>query len=120
MTQISVTEEEIRTIDDYLKGYALSEKMLKLDKYERTYFAYNDKDEEYKSNDSALFRAKMFEIRHFIMNMRNGDEKLMLYYHYIRGETVDRCAEMLGISRSSGFRLKKRALALAAKIQKNS
>ena len=119
MTQISVTDEQIRTIDNYLKGYTLCEKMLKLDKYERTFFAYNDSKNEYVSNDTTLCRAKMFEIRHFIMSMKNSDEKLMLYYHYVRGETVERCAEMLGISRSSGFRLKKRALILAAKIQNN-
>ena len=58
----------------------------------------------------TLVRAKMYEVRHFIMNMENRDEKLLLYYHYIRGESVEKCAELLGISRSSGFRLKKRAL----------
>ena len=114
MTKISVTEEELRTIDNYLKGYRLNEKLLKLDKYERTYFGYTDNG-EYPACDSAFCRAKMFEIRHFIMDIKNGDEKLMLYYHYIRGESVERCAELLGISRSSGFRLKKRALELAAK-----
>ena len=119
MTKISVTEEVLRDTDDYLKGYCLCERMLKLDKYERTYFAYNEGDKEYFSNDSALCRAKMFEIRHFIMSIKNCDEKLMLYYHYVRGETVERCAELLGISRSSGFRLKKRALALAAKALEN-
>ena len=118
MTEISVADDEIRTIEDYLKGYSLCEKMLKLDKYERTYFAYNDEKDEYKSNDCALCRAKMFEIRHFIMSLKNCDEKLLLYYHYVRSETVERCAELLGISRSSGFRLKKKALALAAKTFK--
>jgi hypothetical protein len=119
MTKISVTEEVLRATDDYLKGYGLCEKMLKLDKYERTYFAYNESEKEYISNDSALCRARMFEIRHFIMSMKNCDEKLMLYYHYVRGEPVERCAELLGISRSSGFRLKRRALALAAKALEN-
>ena len=119
MPEISVTGEEIRTIEDYLKGYALNEKLLKLDKYERSFFAYDDRKEEYPSCDATLCRAKMFEIRHFIMGMKNGDEKLLLYYHYIRGESVERCAEMLGISRSSGFRLKKRALIMATEILKN-
>lgn len=119
MTKITVTEQKLRATEDYLKGYALCEKMLKLDKYERAYFAYDERNSEYKSNDCALCRAKMFEIRHFIMSMKNSDEKLLLYYHYIRGETVERCAELLGISRSSGFRLKKKAVALAAESLEN-
>ena len=113
MTQTTVTDKDFRATEDYLKGYALCEKMLKLDKYERAYFAYDDRNFEYNSNDCALLRAKMFEIRHFIMSMKNSDEKLLLYYHYIRGETVERCAELLGISDRSAFRMKNRALELA-------
>ena len=63
--------------------------------------------------DRPLARARMFEIRHFIMDMPNSDETLMLYYHYVKGEPVERCGELLGISRSSAFRLKAKALALA-------
>ena len=46
----------------------------------------------------------------------NSDEKLLLYYHYVKGENVERCAELLGISRSSGFRLKKRAHEMVAMV----
>ena len=118
MTKISATNEEIREIDDYLKGYALNEKLIKLDKYERKFLGFSDPDET-PVCDAILSRARMFEIRHFIMDMKNSDEKLFLYYHYIRNETVEKCAELLGISRSSGFRLKRRALSKAAEIFKN-
>ena len=113
MTQALISDTEIRRIDNYLKGYELNRKLLRLDRYERAYFGYKDGD-DCSFNDTTLARAKMFEIRHFIMEMNNSDEKLLLYYHYIRGETVEKCAELLGISRSSGFRLKKRALCQAA------
>ena len=66
--------------------------------------------------DIALARARMYEIRHFINSLPNCDEKLFLYYRYVRGESVERCAEMLGISRSSAYRLKNRALSLAASV----
>ncbi len=113
MTDILISEAEIKELDNYLKGYALNVKLLRLDKYERTYFGYRD-GEDSAFNDAPLARAKMFEVRHFIMGMKNSDEKLLLYYHYIRGESVEKCAELLGISRSSAFRLKKRALTMAA------
>ena len=48
------------------------------------------------------------------MSMQNCDEKLMLYNIFVKGHSVERCAELMGISRSSAFRLKKRALVLAA------
>ncbi len=114
MAKESVSMEEIRAIENYLKGYALQQKFIRFDRYERTYFGYRDEEEEIPV-DLPLARAKMFEIRHFIMEMPNSDEKLLLYYHYIRGESVEKCGELLGISRSSAFRMKKRALTLAAR-----
>jgi hypothetical protein len=117
MTESLISQAEIKELDNYLKGYALNVKLLRLDKYERTYFGYKDGDDS-AFNDAPLARAKMFEVRHFIMGMKNSDEKLLLYYHYIRGESVEKCAELLGISRSSAFRLKKRALTMAAAIRR--
>ena len=114
MTENKVSEFEIKEADNYLRGYALNMKLLRLDRYERTYFGYRDNEDNTAFNDAPLARARMFEIRHFVMGMQNSDEKLLLYYHYIRGESVEKCSELLGISRSSGFRLKKRALAVAA------
>ena len=115
MTENKVSEFEIKEADNYLRGYALNMKLLRLDRYERTYFGYRDNEDNTAFNDAPLARARMFEIRHFIMEMQNSDEKLLLYYHYIRCESVEKCAELLGISRSSGFRLKKRALMMAAR-----
>ena len=115
MTENKISELEIKEADNYLRGYALNMKLLRLDRYERTYFGYRDNEDNTAFNDAPLARARMFEIRHFVMEMKNSDEKLLLYYHYIRGESVEKCAELLGISRSSAFRLKKRALMLAAR-----
>ena len=117
MTESLISEAEIKETENYLKGYALNMKLLRLDRYERTYFGYRD-GEDCPFNDAPLARARMFEIRHFIMEMKNSDEKLLLYYHYVRCEPVEKCAELLGVSRSSAFRLKKKALAMAAKERK--
>ena len=111
MVKSKVSEDDIKVADDYLKGYSLNQKLLRLDRYEREFFGYEDSVDGIVG-DAALARGRMFEIRHLIMSLDNCDEKLLLYYHYIRGEGVEKCAELLGVSRSSGFRLKKRALAL--------
>ena len=113
MTLPSISAEEIRQIEDYLKGYQFYQKLLRLDRYEKAYFGASEWESE-APGELPLARAKMFEIRHAIMGIPNCEEKLLLYYHFIKGEPVERCAELLGISRSSAFRMKKRALVLAA------
>ncbi len=113
MTLPSISAEELRQIEDYLKGYLFYQKLLRLDRYEKKYFRVSEWEIE-SPGELPLARAKMFEIRHAIMAIPNCEEKLLLYYHYIKGEPVERCAELLGISRSSAFRMKKRALVLTA------
>jgi DNA-directed RNA polymerase specialized sigma subunit len=114
---ITVTKEEYSEVENYLRTYSFYKKLLKLEKYEQEYFERGGLPEinvweDPSGNTVAL--AKMFEVRHFIMSMQNCDEKLMLYYLFVKGDSVERCAELMGISRSSAFRLKKRAMVLAA------
>ena len=109
----ALEKEDIKRVEDYLKGYQLNRKLLRLDRYEREYFDPDDSDIE-AFGEAPLARARMFEIRHFVMKMENSDEKLLLYYHYIKGQPVERCAELLGVSRSTAFRLKGKALKKAA------
>ena len=114
MTKASVNNTEIQKVENYLKGYMLNQKLLRLDRYERTYFGYRDSEETIP--DTPIARAKMFEIRHFIMSLENSDEKLFLYYRYVKGEPMERCAELLGMSPRSVYRLQARALATAYRL----
>ena len=102
-------------IINFLKGYALNRKLLVLDRYEKQFMKASSA-EEMLISESSLARPRMYEVRNFIMSLDNSDEKLLLYYHFIKGESVEKCAELLGISRSSGFRLKNRALDMAARV----
>ncbi len=107
------TAEEIKITENFLKSYKLNQKLLRLDRYEREYFGADDRDTEGLS-ETKLARPRMYDVRHFIMSLPNSDEKLILYYHFVRGQSIEACAELLGISRSSAFRKKKIALTLAA------
>ena len=107
--------KEREMIINFLKGYALNRKLLVLDRYEKQFMKASGA-EEMLISEVAFARPRMYEVRNFIMSLENSDEKLLLYYHYVRGESVERCAELLGISRSSGFRLKNRALDMAARV----
>ena len=65
--------------------------------------------------DEMALRAEMFAIRRSVMRLPDSTEKILLYNRYIRGETMETCAELLGISRRSVFRLSHRAMALYLK-----
>ena len=107
------TPEEIKITENFLKSYKLNQKLLRLDKYEKEYFG-SDRVGSEAIFETQLARPRMYDVRHFIMSMPNSDEKLLLYYYYVRGRTMEACAELFGVSRSSVFRRKKAALILAA------
>lgn len=114
MQEKTFTKKQKKQIESYLKSFSINNRLIRMEKYEQDYF--KDKtlmSSDILSNEVSIARAKMFEIRHFILSLDNCDEKLLLYFHYIKEESVERCAEMMGISARSAFRLKRRALELA-------
>ena len=117
-----ISDADLKNVENYLNSYKFCRRMLNLKNYEQKYFDTLEWERESPA-EFTLARAKMFEVRHFILDLPNEDEKLLLYYHYVRGETIERCGELLGVSRSSAFRMKKRALGIAfehsVKIGKN-
>ena len=116
---LEITDEEINDMCNYLSGYKLARDLLQLDKYEKEFIRSREWENE-RPGDISLARVKMFEIRHFILDLPNSNEKILLYLHYIDCEPIERCGNIMGISRSSAFRLKKKALALACNISKEN
>ncbi len=117
MTKAPLGKQEKEIIENYLSGYASNRLILGAERYLEL---YSESKDGYLSlidrdmlNEAPLAKSRMFSVRHFILSLPNGNEKLLLYYHYVRGESVERCAELLGISRRSAFRLKNRALSAA-------
>lgn len=115
MKEASATTEQKKLIENFLRGYSLNGKLLTMEKYRDEYFGdnYSPISDEGMPREVPLARARMFEVRHFILSLKNSDEKLFLYYHYIKGDSVERCSELLGISERSCYRLKNKALLLA-------
>lgn len=107
----------------YFEGYGASKKLLRMMKYEKDFFGGENRDDSedillIPGGDEVMLKSKMYDIRRFIVNMDDGNEKTLLFYHYIRGFSVEKCSEMMNIGRTSAFRLKKKALLKAAEKMK--
>jgi hypothetical protein len=117
MPQMPLGKQEKQMIESFLRTYTFNKKLLGIEKYQKEYElrtpSFLDSTDAEMLKEAPLARSRMYYVRHFILDMPNSDEKLLLYYHYIKGESTERCAELLGISRRSAFRLKNRALVLA-------
>ena len=108
------TEERIvEEARNYLCGYQFCMDMLSLRKYERRRaHVFDDLCDcgDLIAGDEVLWRSRMYEIRTLIESMKNGREKVILYYHYVKGESIEHAANMLGVSRRTGYRIHSCAL----------
>ena len=110
-------DERIEEVRSFLCGYQLCLDMLKLRRYERRRargFSEICDCEDILAGNEAYWRARMFEVKSLIDSMKNGREKLILYYRYIRGESVEHAADLLDISRRTGYRLHRKGLLIAS------
>ncbi len=60
--------------------------------------------------DEAAIHAQMYSLRVAILSVDDARERMLLYHYYVKGNTLEMCAKLLGISRRSIYRLKNRAL----------
>lgn len=126
-----VSAEELRAAEEYLSSYRHGARMLECMRYGKNFMGsevlpedpllawsenYEDNFDSIPDADESLVRARMFGVRQFISGLRcDSNTRMLLYWHYIRGVSVTRCAEMMDISRAGAFRLRKRALECAAR-----
>lgn len=106
-------EEAIQRAKNFLCGYQLCLDMLELRRYERkraNAFREVCDCEDVLMGNEAFWRARMLEVGALISGMKNGREKLILYYHYVRGESIECAANLLGISRRTAYRLHQKGL----------
>lgn len=112
-------EERAERTRNFLCGYQLCLDMLNLRKYERrraNVFRDPCDCEDILMQGEAYWRARMSEVGALISSMKNSREKVILFYHYIRGESIEHAANLLGVSRRTGYRLHQRGLLIASAL----
>ncbi|MBO5702823.1 MAG: hypothetical protein J6S71_10325 [Clostridia bacterium] len=126
-----VSADELREAEEYLSSYRHGVRMLDCMRYGRQFMGsevlpedpllywsetYEEKESDSDGADETIIRARMYGVRQFISELKcDSNTRILLYWHYIRGVSVTRCAEMMDMSRAGAFRVRKRALECAAK-----
>lgn len=96
----------------FLKSYSVDKKFISSQKYAKEFF-----DKTLSVDDTRLGRMSVIE--DLITLLNPSDEYTLLHLHYIKGLSTKKCAECMGISRSTAFRLLKKAhIALCEKLTK--
>ena len=104
----------------YLESYLIYSKMLDMRVCEE---GLSSSEDEEKRRAAAAYeivciKTRMREIEEFIEKLKIDGKwlecKIFLKYHYIFGYTIEECSEKMYVSRSTAYRLKKRALKIAA------
>lgn len=119
MTEELSESEKLREIRKYLSGYSVFRRLYEngfdLEFHFGNPISNGDPTQNLMSarDISAEARVQMFEIRRLITSLPSGDEKVFLFLRYIHGETLESCAERLGMTERNVFRLQKKALMMA-------
>ncbi len=120
-----ISAEELRAAEEYLSSYRHGARMIDCMRYGREFFCgdilpadplLEDNIGIGADSDETVIRARMYGVKRFITSLKcDANARLLLYWHYVRGVSVTRCADMMSISRAGAFRVRKRALESAAR-----
>ncbi len=104
----------------YLESYLIYSKMLDMRVCEEQTSSKEDEESRraVAAYEIVCIKTRMREIEDFIESLDIENKwllcKIFLKYHYILGYTIEECSEKMYVSRSTAYRLKKRALRFAA------
>jgi hypothetical protein len=110
-------EQCIAQVKGYLNSYQAAAETLMLLESERQdgwSNAMAKYSAQMRREQRAYWQARVYRICALVDSVPFPMEKMLLHYHYILGYSVEAAAEAMDVSRRTAYRIKKRALALAA------
>lgn len=101
---------------ELLRSYKTYRRMLRAKRYSKQCFSHYCDTSEW-SEGKCEKRLKL--IKRLILSLAPSDYTTLLLLYYVDGLPMEKCAECMGMSRASGFRLLKRAhVAIDKKYQR--
>lgn len=113
MKQQNQRTEKENKILSYLESFRLYQRMLKGNRRARAFFEA-EREGQNSLCDDALLKARMIAVRRFVLTLPDCREKMLLYYRYLYGYSVEKCAELMDVSRRTAFRIANEAIRFAA------
>ena len=89
-----------------LKQYPVCKKFLDSQAYAKEYF---NPDSTQEIDEKERYEARIHAIESLIHLLEPSDEYTLLHLHYIKGICVEKCAECIGVSRRTAYRMLKKA-----------
>lgn len=90
--------------DRYLRSYRRMNSLLRSS---RTFYRL---EADASCLDEAAIQAQMYSLRALVLSLDDVQCRALLYNYYIKGYTLEKCAEIIGVSERGVYRLKNRAL----------
>lgn len=89
-----------------LKSYSVCKKFLHSQEYAKEFF---DPYGTHQIVEKELYEARVHIVESLIQLLEPSNEYTILHLHYIKGVPIEKCAECMSISRSTAFRMLKKA-----------
>lgn len=124
ISKTKLSEEDINKTVNFFESYQVCKKMLIINEID---YACQNKDEQKNATlayNLVCLKSKMSDVENFILDNQPKNKTLQEYHlflhcHYILGMTIEKTAEEIFISRSTAYRIKKKAIEYAAELLKN-
>ncbi len=98
-------EKQIDVVE-LLKQYRVSRTFLDSQKYAKEYFDYYDR---FDIDKKEVYEARLHAIESLIQLLEPSDEYTLLHLHYIKGISVEKCAECMYVSERTAYRMLEKA-----------
>lgn len=91
---------------ELLKQYGVCKKHIDSQAYAKEYF---NPDGTQEIDEKEQYEARIHTIEALIQLLSPSAEYTLLRLHYIKGISVEKCAECIGVSRRTAYRMLKKA-----------
>lgn len=91
---------------ELLKEYSTCKRFIDSQAYAKEYFNPYDTQQ---IDEKEVYEARMRAIECLIQLLAPSDEYTLLRLHYIKGLSVEKCAESMNVSRRTAYRMLKKA-----------